>query len=373
MGHSTTSRRSTASIWTQAYLTFALVAGLTPVLLGQSLHVNNPSFEANKPGGAGVIDGWTSSDASATGIIANSGTFFDGAQSAYLQPGASLTQTISGFDPSKLYTLQYQCFTSPGSVISVRVGNVSFSGSSLGNTYGWNGFSLVQTPSVAVIFTNAGTTGTVQLDGISLRARLPDEIGQRPFFNQSFEGSDSSASDGAVSPIAGWTSTGATGVNPSLSGGSAYADNGVIPDGEKVAFLRATASEPASLTSAIPNFALTPGQLYRLHFRYNASAGTGFDPATMTVKVGSSVIASDLKVIPVGGDNAYYTFDEVFTAPAQFSSLFSISNSAFGPNGASALLVDDFAVLNVVPEPTIAAMAAVFIPAFAMRRRRIAR
>ena len=146
-----------------------------------------------------------------------------------------------------------------------------------------------------------------------------------------------------------------TGISHELAGVAGMADNGGIPDGTQVAYLKATSGNPASLDQALyPG--ITLGKTYELSFQYNASDGAGnFDRADMTVTAGSTTLVNTLPVAPVGGDNPYYTFEAPFT-PTNNVTPIIVSNADTGPDGTSVLLVDDFAILNVVPEPSTAAL-----------------
>ncbi|WP_367871437.1 Ig-like domain-containing protein [Luteolibacter sp. Populi] len=69
----------------------------------------------------------------------------------------------------------------------------------------------------------------------------------------------------ANTPITGWTGspTNRVGLNPSSS--SPFADNGLIPEGAKVAFIQGASTGPSTLSTTITG--LTPGTTYHVGFR----------------------------------------------------------------------------------------------------------
>jgi hypothetical protein len=135
--------------------------------------------------------------------------------------------------------------------------------------------------------------------------------------------------------ITGWTASPAHRVGLNPSGGSPFADNGVIPNGTKVAFVQSTGSG-STLATTITG--LTPGAPYRVSFRANSRSQVVAPNPSWSVN-GSEFIPFTASPI-VGGANPYYTNTVLFTATGPTASLI-ISNQTVGD---STVLVDDFSI-----------------------------
>ncbi|MCX8108088.1 MAG: hypothetical protein N3G20_04720, partial [Verrucomicrobiae bacterium] len=165
--------------------------------------------------------------------------------------------------------------------------------------------------------------------------------------NPSFEADTFSVWPGYISsnrPITGWTGTPASRVGLNPAGGSPFADNGVIPHGNNVAFIQSNVDDPSvpsTLSTTITG--LTIGTRYKVTFRANARGGQ-----TPNVKVyidDSSVFlwdfgAEGFSTAAVTGSNPYWTVAFEFQATATSHRL-SIVNDASGDH---TLLVDDFRI-----------------------------
>jgi hypothetical protein len=153
--------------------------------------------------------------------------------------------------------------------------------------------------------------------------------------NPSFEADTFTVFPGYItgnSPITGWTAADPAhaGINP--GGGSPFADNGVVPNGSKVAFIQN--SPTASLSTVISD--LTAGVIYKVNFRVNARSGN-----TPNLKVdidGVNVI--NTAITSVGGGNPYKYFAFDFTASAA-SHTMTLRNDAGGDN---TVVLDDFTI-----------------------------
>jgi hypothetical protein len=160
--------------------------------------------------------------------------------------------------------------------------------------------------------------------------------------NPSFEASGAVASPGYIQPqsIAGWTGTGNYGVN--VSGVGPFADNGVNPDQDSVAFIQ---GQGASLSQTISG--LTAGQSYILSFAVNARGGNaphlqaGVDSFTLI----------DENVAPVGGTNSYLVMTVIFTASGADTEL-NFEQTAAGDN---TLLLDNISIKSsgIAPPPLV--------------------
>ncbi|MCA9211862.1 MAG: lamin tail domain-containing protein [Planctomycetales bacterium] len=94
--------------------------------------------------------------------------------------------------------------------------------------------------------------------------------------------------------ISGWTIAGASGINPSRSGSTAFLDNGTVEDGSQVAFLQTTG---ASVSQQLSGF--TPGQEYELQLHYNARSCCNIRP-DLKVSIGSQTLIEIGNVAPAG-------------------------------------------------------------------------
>ena len=123
--------------------------------------------------------------------------------------------------------------------------------------------------------------------------------------NSSFEVDASSGS--STGTITGWPFTaGSGGINDSAG---PFADNGTIPDGQKVAFIQAA----GTLSQTVSGF--TVGTRYRLRYYENARLGTG--TANVQVTVGGVTVVATHVVPAVGGSLPYVQrTSEAFTASA---------------------------------------------------------
>src|SRR5258705_12954506 len=95
--------------------------------------------------------------------------------------------------------------------------------------------------------------------------------------NPSFEADTFTVSPGYISgnaPITGWTANTSSRVGLNPSGGSPFADNGAIPNGNNVAFIQNDSTVVGGVTLSTPINGLVAGQEYKVTFRVNArSAG----------------------------------------------------------------------------------------------------
>ena len=377
----------------------ALSLGLTGAAIqaSDSVAVLNPSFQngANGNNGYGPISGWTDNNAfSGTngpgqpfGLNTN---FPDANQVAFLQNGSagtysSISQTVSGFTPGDQYWVQVfynarQGYGSPGLQVSLwgqPIGGVSniatnnpdytlFNGTfTPTNTYGT--ITIGNSGSFAAVGDN-----TLLIDGISVIQRNP---GQIVIANPSFEGSTNETwvFPGYLSNIAGWATTGNTGVN---TGTGPFADNGAIPDGSQVGILQNNNTSAAQASMSQTLSGLTVGQTYQLQFYYNARANGGTSSA-MTVTLGSSTLANNLTVTPVGGTNPYDLFTANYTATSSTALLDVTNATAFGGTSPdNTLLVDNFSLAPTTtstPEPaSLALFGASAMGLLLLKRRKTA-
>lgn len=141
------------------------------------------------------------------------------------------------------------------------------------------------------------------------------------------------ANGGAIN---GWTHTGNAGLSPT-AGDSSIANNGAIPEGNRVAFLQ---SGTSAATLATELTGLTIGTTYTVSFRANARDFAAGSPAGSWSLNGAPYAAFDAKT-PVGGNHPYRKITGTFTATAETAALVVKNDTV--PN-ASTLLLDDFTI-----------------------------
>jgi hypothetical protein len=194
----------------------------------------------------------------------------------------------------------------------------------------------------AVADTDAGNYDVVVRNSMGARtsavARL---IVGLPMANSSFEADTFGNWPGYVSgnmPITGWNALGGHGINP--ANGSPFADNGLIPNGNQVAFMQ----ENGAMSQLVSGF--TVGDEYYLHYYENARTVTTV-PA-LEAQLGGVTIVPTHTVTPVGGANPYReVFSDVFVAAATDLELAFIKSAPQG--GDCTVLIDNVGFFRVPP------------------------
>jgi hypothetical protein len=161
--------------------------------------------------------------------------------------------------------------------------------------------------------------------------------------NAPFADAPGTLSQAGNGPIIGWTTNDPTRVGLNPAGGlNFFADNGKVPQGTRVAFLR---SEGATTTLSTTITGLTVGTHYRVQFRTNVKAGglaLGSYSINGAVPVVFSVNAVDLPGVRV---DPYNTINILFTASAATAAL-EISNTTTTD---TTMLVDNFVITAAAP------------------------
>ncbi|MDB6080721.1 MAG: hypothetical protein JWO82_4468 [Akkermansiaceae bacterium] len=163
--------------------------------------------------------------------------------------------------------------------------------------------------------------------------------------NPSFEANSFTTLPGDIasnSAITSWTGTPATQVGLNPAGGTPYANNGAIPNGANVAFLRAGGTGQATLKGTATG--LTIGTKYNVSFRVNArSAGTVNIPRLVFSTNGTGeAMTTDVGRVSASVDATpwrYVAFEFTATATSQELTLTNQRTS-----GDHTLLVDDFKI-----------------------------
>ncbi|WP_193213650.1 choice-of-anchor Q domain-containing protein [Luteolibacter marinus] len=155
--------------------------------------------------------------------------------------------------------------------------------------------------------------------------------------NPSFEEDDYNVWPGyaiANGGITGWTA-GSAGLNPAA--GIPFADNGVTPDGNNVAFIQSSSDSDERISTTITG--LTPGVVYEVSFRANCRAGTSAPVASWSLDGGPFVPFTASPA--VGEGEPYYTVIGSFTASGPTAAL-AIRNQTVAD---SSVLLDDFRIV----------------------------
>lgn len=105
--------------------------------------------------------------------------------------------------------------------------------------------------------------------------------------NPSFEADTFTVFPGYIrdnGPVPGWTGTPPERVGLNPGGGTPFANNGTIPDGDNVAFIQSNASDPSTLSTLSTTISgLVPGPLTKSLFARTCGA-TGPLPTSPTPK-----------------------------------------------------------------------------------------
>ncbi|MBM3882949.1 MAG: hypothetical protein FJ387_25060 [Verrucomicrobia bacterium] len=311
--------------------------------------IANPSFESNyNPTWPhyGSIDAWEGGN----GVNDNTGPFHSGgvipdrSRVAFLQGTSTMSQTLVGLTPGKPYWVQVRynaraCCGGATPDLTVRFEGVDLGTvtgiAPIGGTDPYYARSFNFTPQgetgllqIATNPTGGAGDSTLTVDAVTVVQR--DE-GNVVVQNPSFEASGRLPAVGVLAParLSAWAGEGSYGVD--VNGGM-FADNGVGPDQDLVAFIQG----PGALSQTLVG--LLPGQVYAVSFAYNARAGTS---PHLRVLAGDLVLL-DTAVAPVGGGAAYQAGSGSFTAAAS-SVVLRFEQTA---GGESTVLLDDVKVMG---------------------------
>ena len=332
-------------------ITSALGCGSTQFTVrNRTSLVLNPSFDDNSLGGigSGQINDWIGGSGVNTTSqpFADNGGIPDRSQVGFIQGAGALSQAIGGLTPGQGYWLQFgynvrNCCSDPGIAplhLIVRFGGVEIGAVSNITAGAYQPATIRFTPASAsgtLEFSSvlpAAGDRTLLLDAVNIVAR---EAGDTVVLNSSFEGTGVVPAPGFVSPdsIGGWQGSGGYGVN--ISGVGPFADNGLNPDQDNVAFIQDQNSLGTQLGP------LTLFATYRLSYSYNARSNN--TPHLITTVDGE--VAHDADVLPVGGSNPYHTHEFEFVAGSATPTLLFEQTVA----GDHAVLLDNIRVAQVTP------------------------
>lgn len=178
------------------------------------------------------------------------------------------------------------------------------------------------------------------LSALCFSAEAADSI---TIVNPSFQADVFGASPGYIgganpASITGWLHTGGVGINGSdLGAGTPFADNGLFPDGSRVAFIQG----PGSLTQNLSGF--TVGDLYWVQGTANARNCCGDIPVA-TLSIAGTTLINNQPLTPVGGTNPWYIISVPWIATATSGDLTISSFASVG--GDAALAVDGISIIR---------------------------
>lgn len=363
-----------------------LPSDVTTVFAAGSTFVLNPSFELDKDSSVGTapITGWTTGGGNIG--IAEAGNPFlspedfnppDRRKVLRIQGGGTVSQTIQGLVPGKLYGLQfYYNGRSVGFPYKLAL-TASFGGKELFSRFnvgpagvaGLTEYSFAEVP-----FTPSESSGllefkatvsqgdaTLFLDAVSIVPRVQGEAAVR---NGSFEASAMGAAwPGYLQPtqVAGWTASGGGyGVNaysPTTFFVEPFFDNGINSDQDNVFFGQGSVRLAQTIVGTLPN-----GK-YTLVFDYNNRQGRGQGSSTpppsgqVEVSVdGSSVFTSPEfdpvdSIAPWPGFRHALPFYQAFIPVTAASEALDVAISHVGVSGDETFLIDNVRLIpgTVVP------------------------
>jgi hypothetical protein len=304
--------------------------------------IQNPSFEDHPPSASwphyGPVGGWEGGSGvnNADGPFQDNGVIPDRIQIAFTQGSKMLKQLVGGLEAGQQYWLQfhYNVRNCCGGTMDLSVqfddeeldyiSEISAVGVDEPYYYHYVEFTPELSSGQLAFEAIAAGDATLLLDGVTLAKRSVDDV---TIINPGFEASGTPAWPGYIQPasISGWTATGSYGVN--VSGPGPFANNGINPEQDRVAFLQGD----STLSQFVED--LEDGEAYHLSFAFNARSG---NKPTLNVSVNGKT-ALEYEVNPVGDAEPYYVYVYNFTADSDVAEI-TFAQTAEGDN---TLLLDD--------------------------------
>ena len=333
-------RGSAALVFSNAYGVCFNPAGVEVNVSGSL--IQNPSFEDHPPSASwphyGPVGGWEGGSGvnNADGPFQDNGVIPDRIQVAFTQGSRKLKQLVGGLEAGQQYWLQfhYNVRNCCGGTMDLSIqfdeeeldyiSEISAVGVDEPYYYHHVEFAPESSSGQLVFEAIAAGDATLLLDGVTLVKRTVDNVA---IVNPGFEASGTPAWPGYIQPtsIAGWVATGGYGVN--VSGPGPFANNGINPEQDRVAFLQGD----ATLTQTV--WELEDGEAYHLSFAFNARGG---NKPTLNVTVNGET-ALEYEVNPVGDAEPYYVYVYNFTADSDEAEI-TFAQTAEGDN---TVLIDD--------------------------------
>lgn len=333
-------RGNASLVFSNAYGVCFNPAGVEVAVSGSL--IQNPSFEDHPPSAAwphyGAVGGWEGGSGinNASGPFQDNGVIPDRVQIAFTQGSRKLKQLVGGLEAGQQYWLQfhYNVRNCCGGTMDLSIqfadeeldyiSEITAVGADEPYYHHHIEFTPESSSGELVFESIAGGDATLLMDGVTLVKRSAADVAM---INPGFEASGTPGFPGYIqpAPISGWTSTGNYGVN--ISGPGPFANNGINPEQDRVAFLQGD----ATLTQTV--WELEDGEAYHLSFAFNARGG---NKPTLNVTVNGEA-ALEYKVNPVGEAEAYYRYVYNFTADSDVAEI-TFAQTAEGDN---TVLLDD--------------------------------
>ena len=340
--------------------------------------VTNPGFEDNNPGdlGYGAITGWTGG----SGVNNVSQPFLEqaahsGNRVAFIQSNGTISQTLTGFDPTKTYSVTYfvsergnTASGAPASSTSVSLdgGVTSFSYS--GNIVKTDAFRRVVSGPLAV----SGVSSTIQLNAIGVsgdNTLLIDSV----TVGRAVPVVTNGGFETPVQPGGGFEQGSGAG-GGSLAGSTwSFVDGGGItrnssafappaaPEGSQAAILQ-NASQFSTTVSGFE-----AGVSYSLSFEAAGRTG-GANPFQVLLNGSALTFGASTTITPSVGSYGSFTSTAFTTTGGSFSLAFIGTN----PGGDKVSFIDDIRfnfVAEAIPEPSSALLGGLATLLLLRRRR----
>ena len=338
-------RGNASLVFSNAYGVCFNPAGVEVAVSGSL--IQNPSFEDHPPSAAwphyGPVGGWEGGSGvnNASGPFQDNGVIPDRVQIAFTQGSRKLKQLVGGLEAGQQYWLQfhYNVRNCCGGTMDLSIQFAEEELDYISEIYAVGGdepyyyhhieFTPESSSGELVFEAIAAGDATLLLDGVTLAKRSAADVAM---INPGFEASGTPGFPGYIqpAPISGWTSTGNYGVN--VSGPGPFANNGINPEQDRVAFLQGD----ATLSQFVEE--LEDGEAYHLSFAFNARSG---NRPTLNVSVNGET-ALEYEVNPVGDAEPYYVFVYNFTADSDVADI-AFAQTAAGDN---TVLLDDVRLLK---------------------------
>ncbi len=348
---------------------------------GAAPYVTNHSFEdgaLNPWPGYGPIAGWNnlggSGNNDATGPFNNGLPIPDGGRVAFSQgAGAGISQTISGFEPGKSYTVQY-FENERGEPGAVAVPAASLGGQTvvaphqIARTDAYRrvvsqSFVATSTSHDLVLSDNAGGAGdnTVLWDNVQVTRAVPI-VANGGFEDYVLEPNSFEYTPNGQ-PNVGWTFSGSTGLSRNLSAWQlgdpvVPVPHVYAPEGNQIAFMQGS-----TLSQTISGFEL--GVTYSVSWLEQTRLNFGGDNNLTVLLNGEVVFGSHL----VDNTTWIEQTSNPFVATSESMTLTFLSNDP-PLSGDNTVLLDDVHFNFVIPEPASLAMLGLGGALVALRRRR---
>ncbi len=369
-----------------ALCSFLIGSTLVAVSPLYAVDVTNSGFEANSIGGNGygAISGWTN-PIGTSGVNTAAQPFLEqvahsGTQVAFIQNGGTISQTLSGFDPTKTYSVTYfvseRGMTNASTTTSVSLDGGTTSFSNPGSIVKTDSFRRIVSGPLAVsgvnsilsiTSANGPNDDSLLIDSVSVTRAAPVvtnggfEAPVQPNTNTTTRYELANGAGGGSLSGSGWSFQGSSGISRNLSAYQATAALNA-PEGSQVALLIGQ----SQFTTTVSGF--EAGVSYSLSFEALGRSGV-FGPNEFQVLLnGTALEFSDAtSITPSQAAWGTFTTDSFTTIGGSFDLTF-LGLTA----GDRTSFIDDIRfnfVAEAIPEPSAALLCSLGLLALLRRRR----